>query len=355
MMAENSNIRHPIGQSNTNCSKMVMSISIIPAHLPTSKSLFKQQESKYIQYCGLDFGMADVGSSLSLSDFMFLLSMSLIKLLESYLEPACKGLCTFKTRVFILNREHDDDDDDDDMQCDVNNYLVLPPLNTKIKKGIPGDDFAQKQDPSEKDELDEETIIISWYCVCVNRTADKTFLKLDEYKIKKTGGNCTLDDTDQKSSTSSVLMETSPGSAKRPKKKVDDIVTISQDRVGIVRYIGEAHFFWGTVAGLELQKNSKGKNSGHIDKIKYFECKSSKELEIKTKQNKKKPTPNRSNSNINKSKNPGEKRKSEMTTRKDNADLLKDLNRKQDKLILREWPGKFKQKNETGKIGSFWS
>ncbi|ETO14882.1 hypothetical protein RFI_22485 [Reticulomyxa filosa] len=220
-------------------------------------------------------------------------------------------------------------------------------------------------------------------------------------KIKKQGEIATLDDTDQKSSTNSVLMGTSPGSAKKPKKvlidvstletplykgvlsvgaikysileeqklqelnlEVNDIVIISQDRVGVVRYIGEAHFFWGTVIGLELQKNSKGKNSGHIDGIKYFECKPSKGLFIKPmaitkaekpKQKKTIKTPNRSNSNsnTNKSKNPEGRRKSEMSTRKDNANLLKSLNREQDKLIPREWPGKFKQKAEQERMDRF--
>ncbi|ETN97515.1 hypothetical protein RFI_40012 [Reticulomyxa filosa] len=136
--------------------------------------------------------------------------------------------------------------------------------------------------------------------------------------------------------------------------EVNDIVTISQDRIGVVRYIGEAHFFWGTVVGLELQKNSKGKNNGHIDGIKYFECKPSKGLFIKPmaiakaeKPKQKKPAKTPNNSNNNKTtKNPGEKRKSEMITRKDNANLLKSLNKEQDKSVPREWPGKFKQKAE---------
>jgi len=35
------------------------------------------------------------------------------------------------------------------------------------------------------------------------------------------------------------------------------------------------------VIGIELIKNSKGKNSGHVDGIKYFECKPSKGLFVK--------------------------------------------------------------------------
>ncbi|ETO08339.1 hypothetical protein RFI_29050, partial [Reticulomyxa filosa] len=131
--------------------------------------------------------------------------------------------------------------------------------------------------------------------------------------------------------------------------EVNDIVTISQDRIGVVRYIGEAHFFWGTVVGLELQKNSKGKNNGHIDGIKYFECKPSKGLFIKPmaiakaeKPKQKKPAKTPNNSNNNKTtKNPGEKRKSEMITR---------LNKEQDKSVPREWPGKFKQKAEQDRM-----
>ncbi|ETN97436.1 hypothetical protein RFI_40093 [Reticulomyxa filosa] len=159
-------------------------------------------------------------------------------------------------------------------------------------------------------------------------------------KLKKQGEIATLDDTDQKSITSSVLMETSPRSAKRPKK---------------------TNFFWGTVAGLELQKNSKGKNSGHIDKIKYFECKPSKELFIKsmaiTKAEKSKQKKQQLQIAVIatlitlKILEKNENRK--MTTRKDNADLLKDLNRKQDKLIPWEWPGKFKQKTEQERLDRF--
>merc|ERR1712130_75196 len=42
---------------------------------------------------------------------------------------------------------------------------------------------------------------------------------------------------------------------------------------GVVKFIGEVHFTFGVIVGLEMDGNGKGKHSGDIDKIKYFDCK----------------------------------------------------------------------------------
>jgi len=135
---------------------------------------------------------------------------------------------------------------------------------------------------------------------------------------------------------------------------INDVVLISQDRTGNVRYIGEAHFVWGTVVGIELLKNSKGKNSGHIDGIRYFECKPWKGLFIKPmaiikaekpSQKMKMKTP--SLKKLATKANAKGRRMSEMTTRrKDDVSLKMQVKKEPPKMLIRDWPGKFKEKAE---------
>jgi len=130
---------------------------------------------------------------------------------------------------------------------------------------------------------------------------------------------------------------------------VNDTVTITQDRTGIVRYIGEAHFFWGTIVGIELLKNSKGKNSGHIDGVKYFECKASKGLFIKpmailTAEKPKQKSKTRTPQKDPRGKAPEGRRRSEMARGKTN--LFQIVKKEEEKPIARDWPAKFKQKAE---------
>jgi len=53
------------------------------------------------------------------------------------------------------------------------------------------------------------------------------------------------------------------------------------DRKGIIKYIGQAHFIYGYVIGLELLDNAHGKHTGELQDVKYFECKKSRGLFIK--------------------------------------------------------------------------
>ena len=59
---------------------------------------------------------------------------------------------------------------------------------------------------------------------------------------------------------------------KRMELQIGDKVQLKRgDRKGIVKYIGQAHWVYGYVIGLELFDNSNGKHSGNMEDVWYFE------------------------------------------------------------------------------------
>jgi len=61
----------------------------------------------------------------------------------------------------------------------------------------------------------------------------------------------------------------------------DKVLVKPHDRKGVVKYIGQVHFVYGYVIGLELLENLHGKNSGECQGVQYFECKKGRGLFIK--------------------------------------------------------------------------
>jgi len=61
----------------------------------------------------------------------------------------------------------------------------------------------------------------------------------------------------------------------------DKILIRPLDRKGIIKYIGQVHFTYGYVIGLELLETAHGKHSGEFQSVQYFECSKGRGLFVK--------------------------------------------------------------------------